>query len=91
MKEKEKEKEKKKEKGGEGEEEARKGNQTSSSGPPCCLAAGLKWGPALMHPLVLSPKAWMWKPCFPFGVAALVLEGGGERGKQRRKRGTNQG
>lgn len=39
--------------------------RTSCVGPPCSLPCGLKCGPALMQPLVLSPNSWMWKPCKP--------------------------
>lgn len=38
---------------------------TSCVGPPCSLPKGLKWGPADMHPFVLSPNSWMWNPCKP--------------------------
>ena len=37
----------------------------SSVGAPWSLPAGLKWGPVDMHPLVVSPNSWMWKPCLP--------------------------
>lgn len=34
-------------------------------GPPCSFPNGLKWGPADMHPLVLSPNSWTWNPWRP--------------------------
>lgn len=39
--------------------------RSSSVGDPCFLPFGLKCGPVLMHPLVVSPNSWMWNPCFP--------------------------
>uniref|UniRef100_A0A0E9XAF8 Uncharacterized protein n=1 Tax=Anguilla anguilla TaxID=7936 RepID=A0A0E9XAF8_ANGAN len=44
---------------------------TSSLGPPWVLLCGLKWGPALMQPFVLSPYTWTWKPCSP-GVRPVI-------------------
>lgn len=38
---------------------------TSWVGPPCSLPWGLKCGPADMHPFVLSPNSWTWKPWRP--------------------------
>ena len=37
----------------------------SSVGAPWSLPAGLKWGPVLMQPLVVSPSWCTWKPCSP--------------------------
>lgn len=38
----------------------------AASGPPCSILLGLKWAPADVHPFVLSPNSWMWKPCLPW-------------------------
>lgn len=39
--------------------------RTAASGAPCSLPCGLKWGPADMHPFVLSPNSCTWNPCLP--------------------------
>lgn len=39
--------------------------RSAEFGAPCSLPVGLKCGPADVHPLVLSPNSWMWKPCWP--------------------------
>lgn len=39
--------------------------RTAASGPAWSTPFGLKWGPADMHPFVLSPNSWTWNPCFP--------------------------
>lgn len=39
--------------------------RTAASGAPCSFFVGLKCGPDEVHPFVLSPNSWTWKPCFP--------------------------
>jgi hypothetical protein len=35
---------------------------SASSGPAWSFPNGLKWGPADIHPFVLSPNSWTWNP-----------------------------
>lgn len=46
----------------------------SSSGAPWVLPKGLKWGPAEVQPLVLSPKVWMWKPLKALGSFPVISQ-----------------
>jgi len=46
----------------------------SSSGAPCSLENGLKWGPAEVQPLVLSPNVWTWKPLEALASLPLISQ-----------------
>ena len=44
----------------------------SSSGAPWVFLKGLKWGPAEVQPLVLSPNSWMWKPLWALASQPVI-------------------
>lgn len=44
-----------------------------SFGPPYVLERGLKWGPALVQPCMLSPNWWMWDSCSPQSILWWIL------------------
>jgi len=44
----------------------------SSKGPAWFVPNGLKWGPAVVHPLLKSPNSWICSPWRLFGLSPLT-------------------